>query len=75
MSATPGQTAAKKLLSQVVAGFIVHHFGPNAGFLFPAAVALAAFGILCFFMPEARATRLNHPRLEVGGRLINTPAL
>jgi MFS family permease len=41
-------------LSQVIAGSIVHHFGSNAGFLFLAAVAAAAFGILYFFMPETR---------------------
>ena len=41
-------------LSQVVAGSIVHHLGFNAGFLFLAAVASAAFGILYFFMPETR---------------------
>ena len=45
-------------LSQVIAGSIVHHFGSNAGFLFLAAVALAAFGILYFFMPETRNARL-----------------
>jgi MFS family permease len=39
-------------LSQVIAGSIVHHLGFNAGFLFLAAIASAAFGILCFFMPE-----------------------
>jgi predicted MFS family arabinose efflux permease len=39
-------------LSQVIAGSIVHHVGFNAGFLFLAAVAAAAFGILYFFMPE-----------------------
>ena len=39
-------------LSQVVAGSIVHHFGSDAGFLFLAAVAAAAFAILYFFMPE-----------------------
>jgi predicted MFS family arabinose efflux permease len=41
-------------LSQVVAGSIVHHLGSNTGFLFLGAVALAAFGILYFFMPETR---------------------
>jgi MFS family permease len=41
-------------LSQVVAGSIVHHAGSNAGFLFLAAVALAAFAILLVFMPETR---------------------
>jgi predicted MFS family arabinose efflux permease len=44
-------------LSQVIAGSIVHHFSFNAGFLFLAAVALAAFGILYFFMPETRDKR------------------
>jgi predicted MFS family arabinose efflux permease len=39
-------------LSQTIAGSIVHHFGSNAGFLFLAAVASAALGILYFFMPE-----------------------
>jgi predicted MFS family arabinose efflux permease len=39
-------------LSQVIAGSIVHHFGSNVGFLFLAAVASAALGILYFFMPE-----------------------
>jgi MFS family permease len=41
-------------LSQVVAGSVVHHFNYNAGFLFLAAVAAAAFGILYVFMPETR---------------------
>src|SRR5208337_3844985 len=41
-------------LSQVIAGSIVHHAGYRAGFLFLAAVALAALGILYFFMPETR---------------------
>ena len=41
-------------LSQVIAGSIVHHFGSNAGFLFLAAVAATAFGILYFFMPETQ---------------------
>jgi predicted MFS family arabinose efflux permease len=44
-------------LSQVIAGSIVHHFGSNAGFLFLAAVASAALGILYFFMPETRNKR------------------
>jgi len=48
-------------LSQVIAGSIVHRFGSNAGFLFLAAVAAAAFGILYFFMPETRDTRLPIP--------------
>jgi MFS family permease len=41
-------------LSQTIAGAIVHHFSFDAGFLFLAAVAAAAFGILYFFMPETR---------------------
>lgn len=41
-------------LSQFIAGSIVQHFGFHAGFLFLAVVALAAFGILYFFMPETR---------------------
>jgi predicted MFS family arabinose efflux permease len=40
--------------SQTIAGSIVHHFGSSAGFLFLAAVASVAFGILYFFMPETR---------------------
>jgi MFS family permease len=48
-------------LSQTIAGTIVHHFGSKSGFLFLAAVALAAFGILYFFMPETRDKQfLNH---------------
>ena len=49
--------------SQVIAGSIVHHFGSNAGFLFLAVVASAAFGILYFFMPETRDKRLLNPTL------------
>jgi predicted MFS family arabinose efflux permease len=41
-------------LSQVVAGSIVHRAGSNAAFLFLAGVALAALGVLFFFMPETR---------------------
>jgi predicted MFS family arabinose efflux permease len=44
-------------LSQAIAGSIVHHFGSNAGFLFLAAVASAAFGVLYCFMPETRDQR------------------
>ena len=51
-------------LSQVIAGSIVHHFGSNAGFLFLAAVASAAFGILYFFMPETRDKRFLNPTQE-----------
>ena len=48
-------------LSQVIAGSIVHHFGSDAGFLFLAVVASAAFGILYFFMPETRDKRFPNP--------------
>jgi MFS family permease len=41
-------------LSQVIAGNIAHHLGNNAVFLFLASVAVAAFLILFFFMPETR---------------------
>jgi predicted MFS family arabinose efflux permease len=41
-------------LSQFIAGAIVHNLGFQAGFLFLAAVALAAFAILYFCMPETR---------------------
>jgi predicted MFS family arabinose efflux permease len=50
-------------LSQVIAGSMVHHFGSNAGFLFLAAVASAAFGILYFFMPETRDKQFLNPTL------------
>ena len=39
-------------LSQVIAGSIAHHLGNNAAFLFLAGIAVAAFLILFFFMPE-----------------------
>jgi predicted MFS family arabinose efflux permease len=48
-------------LSQVIAGSIVHHFGYSAGFLFLAAVAAVALGILYFFMPETRDKRFPSP--------------
>jgi len=41
-------------LSQVIAGSIVKHYGYHAGFEFLAVIALAAFSILYFFMPETR---------------------
>ncbi len=41
-------------LSQFISGCLVQHFGYNAGFLFLAGVALAAFALLYFFMPETR---------------------
>lgn len=46
-------------LSQVIAGGLVHHFGYPAGFLFLAAVACAAFGLLYLRMPETN--RRLHP--------------
>jgi MFS family permease len=39
-------------LSQTIAGSIVHHWNYNVGFVFLAAVAATAFGVLYFFMPE-----------------------
>jgi len=50
-------------LSQTIAGAIVHHFDFNVGFLFLAAIAAAAFGILYLFMPETREKSLlnEHP--------------
>jgi MFS family permease len=48
-------------LSQTIAGAIVHHFGFNTGFLFLAAIAAAAFGILCFFMPETKKPPNEYP--------------
>jgi hypothetical protein len=45
------------------AGSILHHFSSNAGFLFLAAVAAAAFGILYFRMPETRDNRFLSPTL------------
>jgi MFS family permease len=47
--------------SQAIAGAIVHHFSFNAAFLFLAAVALAALGILYFFMPETRDQQFLKP--------------
>jgi MFS family permease len=41
-------------LSQAIAGTIVHRLGFDAGFLFLAAIAAAAFSILYFFVPETR---------------------
>jgi MFS family permease len=50
-------------LSQSIAGSIVHHVGANAGFLFLAAVACVAFGILYVFMPETRGQPRPSPIL------------
>jgi MFS family permease len=44
-------------LSQVISGGIVHHFGFDVGFVFLAAVGLAALAILYFWMPETRELR------------------
>jgi MFS family permease len=49
--------------SQTIAGSIVQHFGFNVGFLFLGVVALAAFGILYFFMPETRDKQFLSPHL------------
>ena len=46
-------------LSQVVAGFIVHHSSYNVGFLFLAAVAAAGLAILWFFMPETNQSEAD----------------
>ena len=60
-------------LSQTIAGTIVHHFSFNTGFVFLAAIAAAAFGILYFFMPETlpsrngTSERVQWP-LGIGGR-------
>src|SRR5579863_6012704 len=48
-------------LSQTIAGMIVHHFNFDAGFLFLAAVAAAAFGILYYCMPETRDQQYSSP--------------
>jgi len=48
-------------LSQVIAGFIVHRAGYNAGFLFLASVAAGALAILYFFMPETRDRQFVNP--------------
>jgi hypothetical protein len=48
-------------LSQAIAGSIVHHLGSDAGFLFLAAIAATALGILYFFMPETRDERFPSP--------------
>jgi MFS family permease len=51
-------------LSQVIAGSIVHHFSSSAGFLFLAAVALAALAILYSFMPETLNRQFLNPTQE-----------
>ena len=51
-------------LSQSIAGGIVHHFGFHAGFLFLAVVAMVAFAVLYFFMPETRDARETREILE-----------
>jgi MFS family permease len=47
-------------LSQVIAGFIVHHSSYNIGFLFLAGVAAVALAILWFFMPETHQMERTH---------------
>jgi MFS family permease len=49
-------------LSQTAAGAIVERFGYHAGFVFLAAVAAVAFGILLVFMPETRPSPLGGGR-------------
>jgi predicted MFS family arabinose efflux permease len=58
-------------LSQIVAGSLVHHFGFRPGFLFLAAVASAAFGVLYFFMPETRDHRQKPNRNPTQGALFH----
>jgi hypothetical protein len=41
-------------LSQTIAGAIVPPFNFDVGFIFLAAMAAAAFGVLYYFMPETR---------------------
>jgi MFS family permease len=48
-------------LSQTIAGSLVHHFNFNFGILFLGTVALAAFAILYFFMPETRDPQFLEP--------------
>jgi predicted MFS family arabinose efflux permease len=55
--------------SQVIAGSIVHHFGSNAGFLFLAVVASAAFGILYFFMAPVFGGAHRTPDFQFDGML------
>lgn len=53
-------------LSQVIAGSVVHHFGFDAGFLFLAVLAAAAFGILYGFMPETQQKDPPPPAATAG---------
>ena len=48
-------------LSQVIAGSLVHRFGSDSGFLFLSVVASAAFGMLCFLIPETRDKQFLNP--------------
>jgi sugar phosphate permease len=48
-------------LSQTIAGSLVDQFNFNFGFLFLGAVALAAFAILYFLMPETRNRQFLEP--------------
>jgi len=47
-------------LSQTIAGYIVHHFSLNAGFLFLASVASTAFVLLYICMTETRNQRFHN---------------
>jgi predicted MFS family arabinose efflux permease len=53
-------------LSQSVAGTIVHRFGYHAGFLFLAAVAAVAFGILWVAVPETQGIARERRRAHTG---------
>lgn len=59
LGATATAVGIGAALSQVIAGSTVHHVGFRADFLFLAAVALAAFAILYWYMPETRNIRLE----------------
>ncbi len=54
-------------LSQLIAGGIVHHFGYNAGFLFLATTAAAAFVLLYVAMPETHAPVKKEIKGHPGG--------
>ena len=59
-------------LSQTIAGSIVHHFNDQAGFLFLASVAAAAFAILWLLMPETLDWKGDaHPADVDGEKLTN----
>lgn len=60
-------------LSQVIAGAIVQHTSYRTGFLFLAAIATLAFGILWLFMPETRIQSGDDP-LPSAGMAVAQPA-